>query len=76
MLVAAFVTAAVFPTAALAAVPVALLSAAVVFFTSMHWTGRLQMMLAYPFTATLFATQCAATRCVLFRYAENAGLLV
>lgn len=76
VLVVAFATAAVFPVTALAAVPMALLGAAVVVCTSMHWTVRLQMTLAYPFTATLFATQCAATGCVLFQYAENVGLSV
>lgn len=76
VLVVAFATAAVFPVTALAAVPMALLGAAVVVCTSMHRTVRLQMALAYPFTATLFATQCAATECVLFQYAENVGLSV
>lgn len=75
-LVIIFVEGNVFSTLALTAVPVALLGAATVFCTSIHWTVRLQMTLAYPFTATLVATQCAATGCVLLRYAEKAGLSV
>lgn len=76
VLVAMFATMAVFPAAALAAVPVALLGAAAVLCTSIQQTVRLQMALAYPFTAALFVTQCAVTGCALFRYAKTSGLPV
>ncbi|WP_336365260.1 UbiA prenyltransferase family protein [Halalkalicoccus salilacus] len=75
VLVSAFAVVAVFPVTALAVVPMALLGAAVVFCTSMDQTVRLQMLLAYPITATLFTTQCAATECTFFRYVGKVGLL-
>ena len=75
VLVSAFAVVAVFPVTALAAVPMALLGAAVVFCTSLDQTVRLQILLAYPITATLFTTQCAATECTFFRYVGTVGLL-
>lgn len=76
VLVVAFAVASALPRAAVVAAAVPVADAVIAASASRRVAVRLQMALAYPFTAALLAAQCAASDCAAVSFANAVGVVV